>query len=301
MQCSPSRKHLTDSCLTLAELQSVASLYNKEASTNEKPIPASTFKSRHALLKELKTRFKKTCPANKPETCWLEQNIFKTPRAQELFSSLNGAYRPPKPSSWAKNEREWLNTYDILHVMKQYETPQFEFLGVFPVDFAQAHGQEQKHTTSKVKQCIVQQMCNFNIDEFKARGKTTFGIVMNLDRHDQPGSHWVACYCCLDPDSPKYGICYYDSGGERPPKPIIEFIKDIYDQQGDSGNFQKKYNPTQHQFQDTECGIFSMLFITFCLEHPRESYRAARKRVKTHASDPKDDKIHRYRNLFYRS
>ena len=293
-QCAPNRKSHTDTCLTLAELQSVAALYNKGTSPGPGPgpgqIPLSAFGSQKDLLKHLEAKFAPVCKS-RGETCWLEQDIFKGSR--DLYNALTRAYRPPKPSSWKKNRREWLNTYDILNVMKQYEeaAPTLEFLGVFPVDFA-----EQAASGS----CVIQSMCKFDIGALKTRGKTAFGIVLNLDRHDQPGSHWVACYCCLDPDNPKYGICYYDSGGDPPPPLILNFIKTVYRQVDDAPRFQKRFNPTQHQFQDTECGIFAMLFIALCLEHTQDTYRAVRKRIKRIASDPQDKNIHAFRDFFYR-
>ena len=291
MQCSPSRKHLKDSCLTFAELKSVASLFNKDASLyNLKPIPMESFSSRTSLLKQLKQRFDAKCKGAAVETCWLKQDVLKS-HAQQLYNALDSAYRPPKPSSWATNDREWLNTLDILKVMQQYDNDKFEFLGVHPVDFAKKSNNA----------CIVQKMCNFSVSKFRSSGKTSFGLILNLDRHDQPGSHWVACYCSMDPASPKYGICYYDSGGDEPPQDILDFIKDVWTEVDDPDRFQKKYNPTQHQFQDTECGVFSMLFITLCIEHPVDNYRAIRKRVKAIASDKSDDKIHKFRDVFYRS
>ena len=291
--CSPARDGMKDSCLTTAELQSVAALYNEEETNKLNKIPLDAFKSRQLLLNSIHDKFAQTCK-NKSETCWLEHGIIR--KSDQLYNALQKAYRPPKPGTWKNNKREWLNTYDILNVMKQYEDKHttFEFLGVFPVDFAKKTQQTPSHPSSP--SCVVQSMCNFSVVDFKKRGKTSFGMVLNLDPHDKPGSHWVACYCCLDVNDPKYGICYYDSGGLKPPKPILDFIKNIYNQVDDPKHFQKRYNPTKTQFQDTECGIFSMLFIVLCLKH-REGFRDTRKRIKTHRND---DWVHTFRDHFYR-
>jgi hypothetical protein len=320
MQCSPARERegLKDGCcLKLAELQTVASLLNKEHETSLnqiQPIPLSAFVDRKLLIAALTRHFAPTCgqpdKTNKNKNkhqgqeqdgqCWLKQPVMKinehsSTASKQLFDALQNAYKPHKPSAWKKNRREWLNTFDILTVMKQYEAKYttFEFLGVFPVDFAKT----VKDTSSSAKTCIVQDMCNFNLDKLKASGKLSFGIVMNLDRHNEPGSHWVACYCCFDPkNTKKYGICYYDSGGELPPTPIADFIKTVIHQVDDPKNFKKKYNNTRHQFKNTECGIFSMLFVTLCLNNPHLTYHALRSLV---PRDKNDNQVNKLRDHFY--
>lgn len=279
--CSPQRfdaKSQTGTCLTLAELQSVAALYNKKHP--ETPIPLVKFANAKELVKALDARFKKKCK-NKGDACWIKQDEVK-----ELYHKLQNNYRPLYPKEWIKNKRTWLNTYDILHVMKQYEDPTFKFLGVFPVDFNQKIGDR----------CIVSEMCGFSVMKFIGK---SFGIVFNLDRHDQPGSHWVSTFCNLDPKSSKFGICYYDSGGVKPPTYITEFFKSVVTQVTDvfpnhHHQFQVKYNNTQHQFLNTECGIFSMLFIIICKENPHEPYRSSRMKVPNH-----DNKVHKFRHLLY--
>ena len=52
-------------------------------------------------------------------------------------------------------------------------------------------------------------------------GKNKIAIVFNLDRHDQPGSHWVSLFIDLEC---KF-IFYFDSAGN----PIPEEIKVLKD------------------------------------------------------------------------
>lgn len=283
--CAPSRDHLKHSCLTLPELQSIATLYNK--TTGRDPIPLSAFKSRGKLIKSLNERFQ--CGSS---DCWIDdQEVMKDPH-------LQAAYKPLKPATWRANERQWLNTQDILKVMKQYELKfkSFSFQGVFPIDFAQTQAQARDT-------CIIQNMCRFDIKTLK--GKTSFGMVLNLDKHDEPGSHWVALFACLDPSSPQYGICFYDSGGYKPPEMVKDFIKTVSDQVAAAAaaadkalpRFKMKYNTIQHQFKNTECGIFSMLFILKCLRH-NLPYKEINQKM---PRDANDDQIHKFRNYFYRS
>jgi len=307
MQCSPVRQGLGKSCLTLAELQTVASLYNKECQDGKEQrvsgtykhglIPLHAFKSRDTLLSEIQVRFKEKCGlAGHADHCWLEQDVIKS--SSELYTALQKNYKPRKPSSWIKNDREWLNTFDILKVLSQYQEKHshFSFLGVFPVDFVV----KQKEGNS----CIVQDMCNFNLASLVDQSKTSFGMIINLDRHDQPGSHWVGLYCCWDPASPKYGICYYDSAGEKPPKTVGTFIKTVIAQEKELApnhkkQFQVKYNCDRHQFKGTECGIFSLLFVILCVEKSKLKFREVRKKIKDLA-DRNDNGIHKFRKVFYR-
>lgn len=287
--CAPGRDALKQSCLTLTELQSVASLYNNEVKNDKRRIPTRAFASRELLIKHLNKRF--NC---KKRDCWINQDMVKS---SQVYSALQStAYKPAKPSSWKSNEREWLNTVDILKVMKQYEEKYktFSFQGVFPINFT------EKDTMQK-DVCIVQKMCNFNIKDLKERGITCFGMVLNLDRHNEPGSHWVSIFCCLDPSDQKYGICYYDSGGstmKKISKYVKEFIKTVVTQVNDRGKFRVKHNHIRHQFQDTECGIFAMLFIILCLRScPAETYMDVKNKM---PNDKNDDGIHKYRSFFYR-
>ena len=60
--------------------------------------------------------------------------------------------------------------------------------------------------------------------------------------------------------------------------------------------FRKGRNKTKHQFKDTECGIFSMLFIALCLENPKLTYLQVLKLVKT---DRNDNGVFNLRDYFY--
>jgi len=288
MYCAPSRIGSKDSCLTIAELRSVAALFNANGGTPF--IPQFTFASKEKLIDALNFRFKDVCGKGE-DFCWIEQPIIKS---SSLYKKLATNYRPAKPESWNKNKREWLNTYDILYVMKQYQeqNQDFEFLGVFPVDFA--------NTSTGV--CSINNMCDFNVKRLIDQGKNRFATVVNLDKHDEPGSHWVACFCNLDPSSVQYGICYFDSGGILPPKYIKDFMKTVIDQVAEvhpehASRFQKKFNPKQKQFQNTECGVFSIFFITLCLRFAQKSYRENREKIK---HDRHDNYVHKLRNYYWR-
>ena len=297
--CSPERivHHKSHgSCLSLQELQTVATIYNNNILDKKKLIPQSMFNTTEKLVKALDQRFHKVCHGHK-DYCWLEQPLMKK---TQVYNKLKDNYRPEKPQSWEADDRQWLNTLDILHVMKQYENSRqdkaskFKFLGVFPIDFAQ-------QITPGV--CVARDMCNFNIISLISEGYDQAGIVFNLDKHNQPGSHWVAAYINLNPESPKFGLCYYDSAGLKPRLMIMQFLTSVYKQMVDnfpqdiSKKIVVKYNPTKQQFLNTECGIFSMTFLILCLEKQFESYRKTRNRIKKKRDD---GHVHKLRNILFR-
>jgi Ulp1 family protease len=86
------------------------------------------------------------------------------------------------------------------------------------------------------------------------RGKQRFGAVFNLDKHDQPGSHWVSLFICV----PKKTIVFFDSANGGVPAEIRKFVKHVLNQ---DGSYQFIASKKEHQKKDTECGMYSIHFI----------------------------------------
>lgn len=287
--CAPHRMKRYErdgSCMTYEEMLLIGRLYNKN-NKNDK-IPWSVLRSKEQLKQELSKRLSE-CKGH-DEYCWIQHPVVSSD--QNVNQQLKNSFRPLKPKSWSANSREWLNTYDIMRVMKQYELQHkhFKFIGVFPMDFA-------KPITHN--ECVSKELCKFNVASLLKAGKTDFGIVFNTDYHDEPGEHWVAVYCSLDFTNKKFGICYYDSGSD----PIKDEIRQLFitvktqvrNLYGDkaSKSFRTKYNNVQHQFKNTECGMFSMFFIIACLENKQMTYHQIRQNI------GHDDDINKFRDVFY--
>ena len=112
-----------------------------------------------------------------------------------------------------------------------------------------------------------------------------------MDRHTQPGSHWVACII----DNKKNNLIYYDSNGIPPPRDVLPFIKKM-NKQLTSINKKKVNilkNTTRHQRGNSECGIFSMNFIIKYLQDM--SFEDI---IKT---NPTDKKMNQLRRFLYRN
>ena len=147
--------------------------------------------------------------------------------------------------------------------MRQYQdhlgkSQGFRFVGVFPRDFAAIEG----------RSCVSEAMCRLNVASLRADGIGQIGIVFNLDDHTGRGSHWTSMYACIDPDArphDRFGAFYYDSTGARPPPEMRAFMKRLGDEVGDP-RFAVTHNTVRKQFGNTECGIYSMLFVVACLQ-----------------------------------
>jgi hypothetical protein len=178
------------------------------------------------------------------------------------------AFCPETPEEWIDNPREWLSDTDIESVLRQYEhhlgdRKKFRFLGVFPSDF----GTQRNEGT-----CISQKMCDTTVQQLIQDGVHNIGIVFNTDPHDKPGRHWTACYIGIDPsNSNRYGAYYYDSVGTAPMSGMRYFMERIKQEADDAGlsrhnEFAIRSNTVRKQFKNTECGMYSTLFIILCLQ-----------------------------------
>ena len=95
---------------------------------------------------------------------------------------------------------------------------------------------------------------------------TKIGIIFNLDTHDKPGSHWVAMYMDLN----KEVVYYFDSYGSSPPSEVQVLIERLQEQAEELG-FELKYDycKTRHQYEHSECGVYSIYFIVQLLENKK--------------------------------
>ena len=274
--CSPLADSSGKTCLPIPLLKEIDTLVNAKAQSAK----AQSVK----ILNKLKKHYNKKCKSNNTDSCWIEQPEIK---GSPLYPVLKKYFRPLKPTSWNTNPRKWLNNFDIAAVLKQYEEKytDFKFLGVFPIDF---------HSN---KVCSIYNMCQIDVADLIKQKITRFGLVLNLDAHGQPGSHWVSMFCNLDPNSIQYGLAYFDSGGTYSlPKDVQLFGRDIKTQVDDK-KFKLYKNKVTKQFQNTECGIFSIMFIHLCILNKNAFYT---KIVEMIPHDRNDDGIYRLRNEFYR-
>ncbi len=185
--------------------------------------------------------------------------------------TLKDAYlRPKQPEEWKSDPDMWLDSLNIAAVMKQYEADRsdFEFMGPFPIDFAAPDPQAKDKGD-----CLIEEICDMDLKELKAQGKTKIGIIYNLDPHYKNGSHWVANFIDLN----KHRAYYFDSYGMEAPHQIQKFMQFLTLQ---DPSMKLAYNARRFQFKGSECGMYSMYFIIrmlmgedflhFCRRAPRD-------------------------------
>jgi len=219
----------------------------------------------------------------KKESCWLKQNFVNKDEAKKLKEDM---FAPVAPSKWKKNPNEWLSSVDILKVMKQYEKAYkcFSFIGPSPIDF-------DKHTMDG--KCVWEELCEFNLQKEINSGKFKFGIIFNLDPHYKSGSHWVSLFINVK----KGKIFYFDSVGDKIPDQIMKFVNKVQEQglkvkpNPIHFHFHQNY-PVEHQYKNTECGVYSIFFISHMLEDKiTEHY------LKTHIL--KDEYMEKFRKIYF--
>ncbi len=264
-RCAPNNKFEDGSCYTLESLQKIATAFNAQDKNKNNKINISNDKNE--LLNQL------TKKISECQSCWLRTELVKNINDD----NINETFRPVGP----EGKKEWLSTTDINDVVEQYQEKykDFVFLGAVPYDFME------------LKMLGIQ---DINLDGLVKDGKTKIGLVINLDEHNQDGSHWVALFANLKNKE----IYFFDSVGDKPGKKIKWFINVltdyIYNKETKENNSlqvggimkiinkiknkqvkQKymsilenklsgidiRYNQKQHQFKDSECGVYSINFI----------------------------------------
>lgn len=186
------------------------------------------------------------------EHCLLD----KAPLEDDVKKELRTEYlRPRRPKSWEGDPDMWLDNYNILGVMNQYQKayPWFKFLGVFPIDFSApdpySHGGEA--------QCLYKETCALNLKEEYAKGIRGIGMIFNLDPHFKGGSHWVGLYINIT-NIKKPFVGYFDSYGYKVPPLIARLMRSFKLQ---IHACELGFNARRFQYGDSECGMFSMYFI----------------------------------------
>jgi hypothetical protein len=256
-KCAPSKVYKDGSCFTLKSLKKIAESYNLK-NPNSK---ISITDNKEKLVDELEKKLSNKC---NEQTCWIRMDFVQALRDEEID---NNTFRPEGPGK----KNEWLSTSDINNVVQQYQDKfkNFLFLGAVPADF---------------EEIPVLGIKDLDFEDMVKNGKTKVGLVINLDEHWKSGSHWVALYTNLE----KGQIYYFDSFAKKPYKRTRKFInrimkylyrnkykKDIKINnvikklKGGNDNkvlselepFDVRYNTIQHQFNNSECGVYSINFV----------------------------------------
>jgi hypothetical protein len=242
LNCGPTKK-LSYSCYDPKSI-----LKMKQAWNNYYPNNTIASNDVFTIWKFIKENIKDKCSNEK---CWLFQPFMSNHLDKQL---TNFTFAPPSPKEWKSDPNTWLTNLDIEKVLKQYEFkyPNFKLIGPSSIDF------DKKIYPNR---CVSDDLCNFNITEYKQKGITKIGIVLNTDPHTSDGSHWI----CLFINITLQYIYFFDSNGEIVPKEVTAFMNRIHEQSNELNTpFKIIINKVEHQKTNTECGMY-VLYILITL------------------------------------
>lgn len=237
------------SCISIDILEDMIHTYNKskigsldkiDMTSVSKMKDANPITYKSTIVNLLAEKLKKY--ACKKQSCWMNLPFFRALSTPENTKKLHKqTFKPHGP----RNTNEWLNTYNINEIFAQYQRiyPDFRFLGAQPRDFD-----------------MVTLIPKLNIDElFTKYGITKYGIIFNLDKSNQSGSHWVSLFA----DLAKGQIYYIDSVGQKPLKEFVAFMDRLesISRRGGVNSIDRRYSNVQHQHGGSECGVYSISFI----------------------------------------
>ena len=242
-KCAPHLKYDNGSCIPLEFLIKMANAYNKYHSNNpSKIIPLNESLEPVDYKKYLLLKFKNICKGEQKD--WIDHDDFKFMSDNVKDYLENKVFRPDGP----QGQFDWLSTIDINQVLYQYEEKydDFKFLGAVPLDFIDLDYLPFK---------------KLNFDDLYNAGIRRIGVIFNTDKSSGPGRHWIS----LLSDFSVGQIYFSDSMGRKPPKEVYDFMKLIekYLKNKKCKNkvIDVKYNKTQHQQGNSECGVYSINFI----------------------------------------
>lgn len=260
--CAPGKEFKDGSCIDVYLLELMAKALNEDmkrkGNSNYKKIPidSSRLKSdpvnyKKQLLRDMSIRMKKIYNCN-DQRCWIEQNFVtlilnfvdgKMKEKEEKLRELTNYTMRPLGAECD----DWLSTSHIQDYFAQIVSvdPNFYFFGALPRDFEELSVFDTD--ISKIK-------------SLEKKGKHKIGMIFNLDKHNQSGSHWVALYIDL-----KEGLIYFvDSYGSKPHKEFMNYMNMIKSYMKSKGlKVDMRISTFKHQKSNSECGMYSIYFIEF--------------------------------------
>jgi len=273
LNCSPDSKDNTFSCYSNNNLFILKKYWNdnnNDKITTNEPIH---------IWKQLKQKHNNDC--NK-ESCWLKKSPIPS-KDKKLI--LNLSFAPIAPDEWKENPNAWLSTLDLLRVLKQYERshPHFKFLGPSPIDY---------DYKTNYNQCVWNDLCNFNLNNYKKKNIHKIGVIFNTDPHNLDGAHWISAFI----DMKKNILYFFDSVGRKAPKQVKKFINTVIKQSellGKKMDYDELYNyKIEHQYNDTECGMYCLFFIINMLTKKKKWDNFCSKKIS-------DKAVSKFRNIYF--
>ena len=322
-KCSPRPEIESVSCYDIDVLRKIANTINKETSHTIKDINK---KDRKELWTEI-YKIMSNISECKTETCWIKNDMLKH-LSHEIKKGLRPFM--PKKWEENKNEwlstidiAASLKQYEEAH-------KDFKLYGPTPIDFhlKESNGSCKVDDLCAIN---IQKLLNegirkigivFNTDPHYKSGQHWISLYIDLYDDNcifggaKKRKHTKKAKNMKDKKIKKVkngellseeelsesshigktcsGMYYFDSQGVPPPKNIVDLMENISAQADNSTHnikFQKLYNDIQHQKKNTECGIYSIHFITSLLYGMK--FKDYIKKVRN------DEEMEKFRRVFF--
>jgi|UniRef100_A0A6C0IML6 hypothetical protein len=282
--CSPMmKKTRKNTCYDKNSLLLIKKEFNNNRNHTHNQI---TTNNPNHIIKELKQKIKHCSK----EDCWLSEI-----KDLSLRKKTNDyLFAPKQPSTWKNDPNYWLSNFDILDVLQQYEKayPNFKFIGPTPIDF-------DSKPYLLDNSCVWKDLCNIQLKDYIHNKIDKIGIIFNLDKHDQSGSHWVSMFINL-----KQKFIYYFDSAVNPIPPEIIALKNKLLEQAANLHLKLTYHdnfPIMHQYENSECGMYSLFMIITMLTEKVEKKALKSKKQKINFLTKRipDNYVFGYRDIYF--
>jgi len=259
--CAPGVKGTKESCYTIIDLKVIADAYNSRHPDNEIPqkiLDEGDFNKIYNIIDEKL----KTCESD--EVCFSKKVGLSGDFVKNIFKPLGPV------------NNEWLSNVDIANVMEQYERSfkHFAFYGPCSSDLFLNHVKKIFDVPDKFDEMIygIKVGDSKSVIQTKKNKpeKTLLGIIFNTDPHNKGGAHWVTLTISILDNIVFFD--YFDSVGKMPNDNIAKSIVELIDKciiQYPNKSVHFRVNRTQHQNENSECGVYSIIHILKLLNNEK--------------------------------
>ena len=259
--CSLKNSHKEVSCLDDKLLIKIGNILNEYHDANIK-----ITKCKKMLHDQISDKLSKMSKCGS-EKCWVTIREVKKRLDSDELELFKESFKPNMPIEWEKDFNTWLTTTDLNEIMDQLKDkyPNFHPYNALPIDF----------DLKEDNQCVSGDLCNIDLNKHFDNGEHNIGVIFNMDKHNEPGSHWTAMYIELIPCCRKTpSIYYFDSIGKKAPKQVMDLVDKLQDQYKSikGKNMDYLYNDVKHQQGNTECGIYCLHFLETMLKGTEFEY-----------------------------
>lgn len=253
------------SCLDINNLQTICEEYNKEMLRKNKKdyIPVYVIKSndRKKMINHL--MLKLNC---KDDLCILKQKFITNIKNNQYIYQK---FKPEGPIRY-----EWLSNWDINYHMLRLQNYYncLLYTGTVSIDFNQKKMFNIYKNVFSNKSKYNKMSCFYHFTNKCTVSEENDKInciatVYNTSKRSEAGQHWIATFVKQMKDG-EIKMYFFDSVGHAPPYEIKKFFKILQNNLFYKNIVDKRYNNIQHQFKNTECGVYCIHFIENMISYP---------------------------------